>query len=89
MKLKIELFGYYDHCYVWRKKEESCEPEDTMVLVKYGGGCIMLWGCFAAGATAALCKTDGIKMKHYVEILRQHLKTSATKLKLGENESSE
>ena len=44
----------------------------------------MLWGCFAAGGTGALHKIDGIMRKeHYVEILKQHLKTSRRKLKLG------
>ena len=44
----------------------------------------MLWGCFAAGGTGALHKIDGIMRKeNYVDILKQHLKTSARKLKLG------
>ena len=43
----------------------------------------MLWGCFASGGTAALHKIDGImKEKNYVDILKQHLKTSVL-LKLG------
>ncbi|CDQ79094.1 unnamed protein product [Oncorhynchus mykiss] len=41
----------------------------------------MLWGCFAAGGTGALHKIDGImRWENYVDILKQHLKTS---LKLG------
>ncbi|KAI4889188.1 hypothetical protein NFI96_032654 [Prochilodus magdalenae] len=37
-----------------------------------------------SGGTGALHKIDGIMRKeHYVEILKQHLKTSAKKLKLG------
>ena len=44
----------------------------------------MLWGCFAAGESCALHKIDGImKMENYVDILKQHLKTSVRKLKLG------
>ena len=44
----------------------------------------MLWGCFAAGGTGALHKLDGI-MRHEndVNILKQDLKTSVGKLKLG------
>ena len=43
----------------------------------------MLWGCFAAGGTDALHKIDGImRQDNYVDILKQHLKTSARKLKL-------
>ena len=44
----------------------------------------MLWGCFTEGGTCALHKIDGINGKeNYVDILKQHLKTSARKLKLG------
>ncbi|CDQ60928.1 unnamed protein product [Oncorhynchus mykiss] len=44
----------------------------------------MLWGCFAAGGTGALHKIDGImREENYVDILKQHLKTSDRKLKLG------
>ena len=51
--------------------------------VKYGGGSIMMWRCFTAGGTGALHKIDGIIRKgHYEEILKQHLKSSARKLKL-------
>ena len=49
--------------------------------MKYGGGSIMLWGCFAAEETGALHKIDGIVRKEkYVDILKQHLKTSVRKL---------
>uniref|UniRef100_A0A673XCD6 Acetyltransferase component of pyruvate dehydrogenase complex n=1 Tax=Salmo trutta TaxID=8032 RepID=A0A673XCD6_SALTR len=48
------------------------------------GGNIMLWGCFAAGGTGALHKIDGImREENDVDILKQHLKTSVRKLKLG------
>ena len=44
----------------------------------------MLWGCFAAGGTGALHKTNGImRQENDVDILKQHLKTSVRKLKLG------
>ena len=43
----------------------------------------MLWGCFAAEGTGALHKIDGITREdNYVDILKQHLKTSVRKLKL-------
>jgi hypothetical protein len=52
--------------------------------MKHGGGSIMLWGCFAAEGTGALHKIDGfIREESYVDILKQHLKTSVGKLKLG------
>ena len=44
----------------------------------------MLWGCFASGGTGALHKIDGFMRKdNYVDILKQHLKTSVRNLQLG------
>ena len=44
----------------------------------------MLWRYFAGGGTGALHKIDGFMRKdHYVDILKQHLKTSVRKLNLG------
>ena len=81
---KIELFGHNDHRYVWRKMGEACKPKTTIPTVKHRFGSIMLWGCFAARGTGALHKIDGImKRENYVDILKQHLKTSVRKLKLG------
>ena len=41
-EIKIELFGLNAKRHVWRKP-------GTIPTVKYGGGSIMLWGCFSAG----------------------------------------
>ena len=80
----MELFGHNVHRYVWRKKWEACKPKNTIPTVKHGGGSILLWGCFAAGGTGALHKINGfMRQEMYVDILKQHLKTSGRKLKLG------
>jgi hypothetical protein len=81
---KIELFGQNPHRYVWRKNGETCKPKNTIPTVKHGGGSIMLWGCFAAGGTDALYKTDDIMRKdNYVDTLKEHLKISVRMSKLG------
>ena len=61
MKQKKDMFGHYDHRYVWREKGEACKPKNTILTVKHGGGSIMLWRCFAVGGTDALLKIDGIR----------------------------
>ncbi|CDQ80712.1 unnamed protein product [Oncorhynchus mykiss] len=70
--------------YFLEKCPLACKPKNTIPTVKHEGGSIMLWGCFAAGGTGALHKIDGImREEDYVDILKQHLKTSVRKLKLG------
>ena len=53
-------------------------------IVLFGELSSGLWGCFTAEGTGALHKIDGFMRKEiHADILKQHLKTSVRKLKLG------
>ncbi|MGH0145253.1 UNVERIFIED_CONTAM: hypothetical protein FKN15_004921 [Acipenser sinensis] len=82
---KIELFGQNSKRYVWRKPNTTHASRHTIPTVKYGGGSIMLWGCFSSAAgTRHLVKIEGrMDGAKYREILQENLLQSAKKLKLG------
>uniref|UniRef100_A0A8C6TYF3 Transposase n=1 Tax=Neogobius melanostomus TaxID=47308 RepID=A0A8C6TYF3_9GOBI len=71
---KIELFGPNAKRYVWSKPNTAHRPECTIPSVKYGGGSIMLWGCFSSAGTGKIVrivgKMDGAK---YRDILEENL----------------
>lgn len=35
---------HFDQCYVWRSKDKTFNPKNTLPTVKHDGGG-MLWGC--------------------------------------------
>lgn len=44
-------------------EEKGFKPEDTVPVVKYGGGSIMLWKRFAAGETGAFPAKQSVEKK--------------------------
>ena len=80
----MELFGHV-HCrHVWRQKRDAYKEKHLIPTVKYGGGSLMLWGCFAASGPGALVKINGImNSTKYQDIFAKNLVASARKLRLG------
>uniref|UniRef100_A0A8C6TG47 Transposase n=1 Tax=Neogobius melanostomus TaxID=47308 RepID=A0A8C6TG47_9GOBI len=78
------LFGPNAKRYVWHKPNTAHHPECTIPSVKYGGGSIVLWGCFSSAGTGKIVrivgKMDGAK---YRDILEENLPESARELRLG------
>ena len=51
---KVELFGRNTATSVWRKNGTAFKKHNTIPTVKFGGGSIMIWGCFSSKATGEL-----------------------------------
>lgn len=81
-EVKFNLFGSDGQQKVWRKKGERYSEKNLSPTVKYGGGSLMLWGCFSAEGVGELNFIEGIMDKYkYMEILKKNLKISAKKMK--------
>ncbi len=48
---KIQLFAINSTRCVWRRRNATYDPKNTIPTVKHGGGNIMLRGCFSAKGT--------------------------------------
>lgn len=68
---KINLFGSDGKRYVRRPANEQFNPKYTKKTVKYGGGSIMVWGCFSWYGVGPLHRIKGIMdAVYYRKILR-------------------
>lgn len=80
---KIELFGHNYRHHVWRKDGEAYLPKNTVPTVKFGGGNIMIWGCFSANGVGKISIINGrMNAESYQNILEDNLMPSVEKLKL-------
>ena len=81
---KIELFGKNTTRRVWRKDGTAYDPKNTIPTVKFGGGSIMVWGCFTSKGPGALHIIEGkMDATKYVEILNNCLLSSVKALGMG------
>ena len=55
----VELFGRITQHNVWRKKGTAQQHQNLIPTVKYGGGSIMVWSCFAASGPGQLAIING------------------------------
>ncbi|KAK3509481.1 hypothetical protein QTP70_035136 [Hemibagrus guttatus] len=80
---KIELFGSSVFHYVWRKSNTAFQKKNIIPTVKYGGGSVMVWGCFAASGPGRLAVINGsMNSAVYQKILKENARPSVCDLKL-------
>ena len=80
---KVELFGRNTQRHVWRKNGTAHQHQHLIPTVKHGGGCIMVWGCFAASGPGQLAIINGkMNSKVYQDVLQENLRPSVRQLKL-------
>ncbi|KAK3550030.1 hypothetical protein QTP86_018655, partial [Hemibagrus guttatus] len=80
---KIELFGRSVSHYVWRKSNTAFQKKNIIPTVKYGGGSVMVWGCFAASGPGRLAVITGtMNSAVYQKILKENVRPSVCVLEL-------
>src|SRR4029434_1485197 len=81
---KIKLFGNKHQRWVWRRQKNSHTEKHLIPTVKYGGGSLMLWGCFSSKGPGHLVRIHGIMDSiKYQQILNENLKAPSSKLEMG------
>ncbi|KAI4895768.1 hypothetical protein NFI96_024067, partial [Prochilodus magdalenae] len=69
--------------YIWRKSNTAFQKKNIIPTVKYGGGSVMVWGCFAASGPGRLAVINGtMNSTVYQKILKGNVWPSVHDLKL-------
>ena len=80
---KIELFGHNYQNHVWRKDSEAYSPKNSIPTVKFGGGSVMIWGCFSVKGVGKTSVLDSkMNAQKYKQILQENLMSSVESLEL-------
>lgn len=78
---KINLFGSDGRTYVRRKVGTRYHSENLKPTVKFGGGNVMVWGCFSSKGVGKIAFVDGkMDADQYCRILDSCLPESQSKL---------
>jgi transposase len=71
---KINRLGSDGRKWVWKTPGSRITQQHVVGTVKYGGGCIMLWGCMTARGVGFMCRIDGrMDAELYTSILDDYV----------------
>ena len=74
---KINRLGSDGRCYVWKKPGEGLSDRLVEGTLKFGGGSVMVWGCFMWDGPRYAVKIDGrMDGDLYIQILEDDLTAS-------------
>ncbi len=77
---RFKLFGSDGRCYVWRTVNSQLEEKNLSSTVKFGGGSIMVWGCFGNGMVGNLkIVNENLNTLGYIDLLSTNLLSSVQK----------
>jgi hypothetical protein len=81
---KFNLVNSDGKCFVWREPSTGLLMKNLTPTVKFGGGSVMVWGCFSYHGVGKLVFIDGkMDAAKYVDILSNNLEESAIMMGLG------
>ncbi len=67
---RFRLFGSDGRTYVWREPNTRLEEKNLTPTVKFGGGGIMVWGCFAGNTIGNLVVVpETLNTTNYIDLL--------------------
>jgi hypothetical protein len=82
---KMCLFGPDEGDWMWKNPKEVLNKCTSQSTVKYGGGNIMVWWCFAWAGTGMLIEVERrMKADQYMDILEAGVISSFEKLEIKE-----
>ena len=68
---------------MWRKDGKAYSPKNTVPTVKFGGGSIMIWGCFSVKGVGKISVIDAkVNAQKYKQILQENFMSSVKSLEL-------
>ena len=69
---KFSIFGSDGRKYYWKEAHEPIRDSHVIPTMKFGGGSIMVWGCFSSDGIGYLCRINGrMDSKLYEKILKE------------------